>query len=71
MSDDDRKELEIGEMKVVVERDPSGRHRVHSPDVKVTVGGRDVSPTVGGSVERREDGTREVTVTIGIRVELP
>ena len=71
MPDDDRHELDIGEMKVVVEKDPSGHHRVHSPDVKASIGGRDVSPTVGARVIGGNDGTKEVSVTIGVRVELP
>lgn len=69
--DNDRRELDIGSMKVVVEKDASGHHTVRSPDVKVKVGGREMSPTVGAKVERREDGTTEVSVKIGIRIELP
>ncbi len=71
MAGGDRHEFDIAEMKVVVERDSSGHHTVRSPNVKATVGGREVSPTVGAKVELRDDGTKEVSVMIGVRIELP
>ncbi|MCY3762646.1 MAG: hypothetical protein OXH50_15460 [Gemmatimonadetes bacterium] len=60
--------IELGNLKVEVEKDSSGHYVAHSPDVAANVGGVPVRPTVGVKVERTPDGSEEVSVKIGVRI---
>ena len=62
------KEVKIGNMDFLVKEGPGGHRVVTSPDISATIGGVEVRPTVGGRIRRREDGKKEVTVTIGIEI---
>ena len=64
--------LQIGEITVVVEKDPFGHYMVRSPDVSVKVDGVEVHPTVGVGVKvgRRDDSASETSLKIGITIPL-
>ncbi len=71
MTMNDRKELEIAGKTVIVEKDANGLNTIHSPDIKViTIGNRDIYPTAGGKFEGLPNGTNNITITIGVKIEL-